>query len=163
MNFVLCYSLGSVPPAIVAIEVVPSPVDQLLPISEGLVNNVETTLRGIVQKAIDQSLFKFPSLKKAVETKVVSNIFDTKRDQTMQFIRQFIEMQKKNIDVVFAPVPYPDEISTWEATPVLPNKIHLCMVSQTMSHLKYLAKKLYPEQLITEMEGRDKRGNYKVS
>ena len=126
-------------------------------------NDVETTLRGIVQEAINQSLFKFPSLKKVVERTVVSNIFDTKRDQTMQFIRQFIEMQKKNIDVVFAPVPYPDELSTWDATPMLHNKIHPGMVSQTMSRLKYLAKKLYPAPLIEEIEGRDKRGGYKVS
>jgi len=142
---------------------VQSPVDQLIPISEKLVNDVETTLRGIVQKAIDQSLFNFPSLKKAVETRVVSNIFDTKRDQTMQFIRQFIEMQKKNADVVFAPVPYPDELSTWDATPMLHNKIHPCMVSQTMSHLKHLAQKLYPAPLIEEIKGRDKWGSYKVS
>ena len=125
--------------------------------------NVERTLQRIVQDAIEQSLSKFPSLKQAVEAKVVSKIFDTKREQTIQFIRQFLDMQKKSIDVVFAPIPFPDELRSWEATPMLNNKIHPCMVSRTMSHLKLLAEKLYPEQMIKEIESRDKRGSYKVS
>ncbi|KAJ7393238.1 hypothetical protein OS493_006207 [Desmophyllum pertusum] len=78
---------------------VQSPVDQLFPLSQSLVENVEVTLRKIVQKSIEHSLSKFPSLKQAVEAKVVSTIFDTKRDQTIQFIRQFLAMQKKRIDV----------------------------------------------------------------
>ena len=140
-----------------------SPVDQLMPISEGLVNNVEKTLRKIVQDAIDLSLSKFPTLKQAVEVKVVSKIFETKRDQTILFIQQFLEMQKKSTDVVFAPVPFPNEISTWDAVLTYQNKTHPCMVSQTMSHLKYLAKKLYPEKMIDEIESQNRRVNYKVS
>ena len=141
-----------------------SPVGQLIPISEALVNNVEETLRAIVQGAIDKSLSNFPTLKQAVEAKVVSKIFDTKREQTFQFIQQFLEMQKKSIDVVFAAVPFPDELSAWEATPITPSgKTHPSMTSKTMSHLKYLAKKLYPTQLMEEIEGRNSRGNYKVS
>ena len=140
-----------------------APVDQLMPISEGLVNNVEKTLRKIVQDAIDLSLSKFPTLKQAVEVKVVTKIFETKRDQTIMFIQQFLEMQKKSTDVVFAPVPFPNEISTWDAVTTHQNKTHPCMVSQTMSHLKYLAKKLYPEKMIDEIESQNRRGNYKVS
>ena len=52
-----------------------APVDQLLPISETLVNNVEETLRSIVQDAINESLSKFPKLKQAVEAKAVNKIF----------------------------------------------------------------------------------------
>ena len=142
-----------------------APVDQLLPISEGLVNNVEKTLRKIVQDAIELSLSKFPTLKQAVEAKVVSKIFDTKRDQTIQFIRQFLEMQKKSIDVVFAPVPFPDEISAWDAVKTLQKaETHPCMVSPMMSHLRHLAKKLYPKEMIEEIAGLNAsyRGNYKV-
>ena len=62
------------------------PVDQLLPLSENLVGNVETTLRDIVQRAIEKTLSKFPTLKQAVEAKVVSKIFDKKREQTTEFI-----------------------------------------------------------------------------
>ena len=142
---------------------VQSPVDQLIPITEGLVDSVEEALREIVQNAIDHSLDKFPSLKQAVEAKVVSKIFDTKQEQTTQFIRQFLEMQRKSIDDVFAPVLFPDELSTWEATTTLQNKTHPCMVSRTMRHLKDLSRKLYPKELIDEIEGRDQLGNYKVS
>ena len=45
-------------------EAVQSPVDQLIPITEGLVNNVEKTLRAIVQEAINESLSSFPTLNK---------------------------------------------------------------------------------------------------
>lgn len=76
-------------------ETVPSPVDQLLPISEKLVQDVEQSLQYIIQKAIDHSLAKFPKLKQAVESKVVSDIFDKKRDETTKFIGQFLQMQKK--------------------------------------------------------------------
>ncbi|KAL9971044.1 hypothetical protein ACROYT_G023527 [Oculina patagonica] len=131
-----------------------SPVDQLLPISENLVKTVETTLRKIVQRAITCSLDKFPTLKQAVEAKVVNKIFDTKRDQTTQFIKQFLEMQKKSIDQVFAPVPTPGEIHLWESYPMKEGKFHPCMSSKTMNHMKDLAKKLYPEQMVQEIEGR---------
>lgn len=151
---------GAMPAAVQKTEV-QSPVDQLIPITEDLVDNVEKALRKIVQGAIDHSLDKFPSLKQAVEAKVVNKIFDTKREQTIQFIRQFIEMQKKNIDDVFAPIPFPDELSTWEATPILHNKVHACMMSGTVRHLRDLSRKLYPKELIDEIEGRDKLGNYK--
>ncbi|KAJ7393249.1 hypothetical protein OS493_006218 [Desmophyllum pertusum] len=130
---------------------VQSPVDKLLPLSESLVYNVEVTLREIVQKSIEHSLSKFPSLKQAVEAKVVSKIFDTKRDQTIQFIRQFLAMQKKSIDLVYAPVPTPREISLWEDF-MEDGKFHPCMTSKTMSHMKDLAKKLYPEPLLKEIE-----------
>ena len=73
-------------------ELVQSPVDQLIPISTRLVNNVEKTLGTIVQDAINKSLSSFPTLKQVVEAKVVSKIFDTKREQTIQFIQQFLEM-----------------------------------------------------------------------
>lgn len=155
-------SKGSLPQRSELVEI-QAPVDQLIPISEGLVNNVEKTLRKIVQNAIERSLSKFPTLKQAVEAKVVSKIFETKRDQTILFIRQFLEMQKKSTDVVFAPVPFPNEISTWDAVKTLQNETHPCMVSQTMSHLKYLAKRLYPEEMIEEIESQNRRGNYKVS
>ena len=144
---------------------VQSPVDKLLPLSESLVYNVEVTLREIVQKSIEHSLSKFPSLKQAVEAKVVSKIFDTKRDQTIQFIRQFLAMQKKSIDLVYAPVPTPREISLWEDF-MEDGKFHPCMTSKTMSHMKDLAKKLYPEPLLKEIEtvtAHKTYVNYKVS
>ena len=150
-----------------------SPVDQLLPISQTLVQNVEETLRNIVQMTIERSLSKFPTLKQAVEAKVVNKIFDTKRDQTILFIRQFLEMQKKSIDVVFAPVPTPDEIDQWTSqTLTMSNglgKTHPCMTSKTMNHMKDLAEKLYPRQLVNEIEGHGNSSahtafvNYKVS
>ena len=142
-------------------EAVQSPVDQLIPITEELVNNVEKTLRAIVQEAINESLSSFPTLKQAVEAKVVSKIFDTKREETIKFIRQFLAMQKKSIDVVFAEVPFPDDLNAWEST--LANKTHPCNMSRTTAHLKYLAKKLYPKELMDEIEGRNLGGNYKVS
>ncbi|XP_073248801.1 uncharacterized protein [Porites lutea] len=142
-------------------EQVQSPVDQLIPISEALVNNVEQTLRAIVQDAIEKSLSNFPTLKQAVEAKVVSKIFDRKREQTIQFIQQFLAMQKKSTDLVFAAVPFPAELSAWETTPAHNNKTHPCMTSGTMSHLKDLAKKLYPSALMEEIECRNSRGNYK--
>ena len=144
-------------------EQVQSPVDQLIPISEALVNNVEQTLRAIVQDAIEKSLSNFPTLKQAVEAKVVSKIFDRKREQTIQFIQQFLAMQKKSTDLVFAAVPFPAELSAWETTPAHNGKTHPCMTSGTMSHLKDLAKKLYPSALMEEIECRSSRGNYKVS
>ena len=150
-----------------------SPIDQLLPISKDLVDNVENTLRNIVQKTIERSLSKFPTLKKAVEAKVVNTIFDQKRDQTMKFIQQFLEMQKKSIDLVFAPVPTPDEIDQWKSqTLTMSNglsKTHPCMTSKTMNHMKDLAAKLYPRQLVNEIEGHGNSSahtafvNYKVS
>ena len=135
---------------------VQSPVDQLFPLSEELVQNVEVTLRRIVQKAIEHSLFKFPSLKQAVEVKVVSKIFDKKRNKTIKFIRQFLEMQKKSIDLVYAPVPTPREISLWEDYRMNDGKSHPCMTSKTMSHMKDLADKLYPEPLVKEIVGQPK-------
>ena len=143
-------------------ELVQSPVDQLIPISTRLVNNVEKTLSTIVQDVINKSLSNFPTLKQVVEAKVVSKIFDTKREQTIQFIQQFLEMQKKSIDVVFAAIPFPDDLSSWEAILALNGKTHPCMMSRTMSHMKHLARKLYPSELMEEVEGRNSRGNYKV-
>ena len=126
----------------------------MLPLSEKLVSNVDSTLRDVVQKAIEETFSKFPTLKQAVEAKVVRKIFDEKREQTMEFIRQFLEMQKKSTDIVFAPIPTPTEINTWEAVPFKdPSKLHPCMMSKTTSHLKYLAKNLYPEKLLNEIEG----------
>ena len=151
---------------------VPSPIDQLLPISEKLVENVENALRSIVQKTIDGSLSKFPTIKKAVEAKVVNRIFDTKREQTIKFIRQFLEMQKKSTDVVFAPVPTPNEIDQWKSLTLTTregNKIHPCLTSKTMNHMKDLAEKLFPQQLVNEIEGHGNSSthtafvNYKVS
>ena len=149
-------------------ELVQSPVDQLIPISTHLVNNVEKTLRTIVQDAINKSLSSFPTLKQAVEAKVVSKIFDTKREQTIQFIQQFLEMQKKSIDDVFAPVPFPDELNSWETTLAYNSRTrdsfcHPCNTSPTTCHLKDLAKKLYPKELMEEIEGQNSRGSYKVS
>ena len=145
---------------------VKSPVDQLLPISETLVQNVEATLRNIVQMTIERCLSKFPTLKQAVEAKVVNEIFETKRDQTIQFIRQFLEMQKKSIDVVFAPVPTPHEMSVWESCLGRDNKNHPSMTSKMMSHMKDLGKKLYPDQLLSEMNNARSKThsfvNYKV-
>ena len=143
-------------------ELVQSPVDQLIPISTRLVNNVEKTLSTIVQDAINKSLSNFPTLKQVVEAKVVSKIFDTKREQTIQFIQQFLEMQKKSIDVVFAAIPFPDDLSYWETILALNGKTHPCMMSRTMSHMKHLARKLYPSELMEEVEGRNSGRNYKV-
>ena len=150
-----------------------SPVDQLLPISNDLVVNVVKTLRNIVKKTIEQSLSKFPTLKQAVEAKVVDTIFEKKREQTMEFIQQFLEMQKKSIDVVFAPVPTPDEIDQWTSQTLTMKdglrKTHPCMTSKTMNHMKDLAAKLYPRQLVNEIEGHGNSSahtafvNYKVS
>ena len=126
----------------------------MLPLSEKLVSNVDSTLRDVVQKAIEETFSKFPTLKQAVEAKVVRKIFDEKREQTMEFIRQFLEMQKKSTDIVFAPIPTPTEINTWEAVPFKDSsKLHPCMMSKTTSHLKYLSKNLYPEKLLNEIEG----------
>ena len=114
-------------------------------------------MRDIVQKAIEQALSKFPTLKQAVEAKVVSKIFDKKREQTTEFIRQFLEMQKKSTDIVFAPIPTPREISVWEGFPLVDrSKPHPCMTSKTTSHMKYLAKNLYPStpfSLLQEIDG----------
>ena len=134
-----------------------SPIDQLFPISKKLVENVQETLRNIVQKTIQRCLSKFPTLKTAVEAKVVNKIFETKRDQTIQFIRQFLEMQKKSIDVVFAPIPTPDEIDQWKSQKLTTREglstTHPCMTSKTMNHMEHLAEKLYPRHLVTEIEG----------
>ena len=115
---------------------------------------------------IERSLSKFPTLKQAVEAKVVNKIFDTKRDQTILFIRQFLEMQKKSIDVVFASVPTPHEMSLWESYPMKEGKSHPSMTSKMMNHMKDLGKKLYPDQLVNEIEARGKAlspySNYKV-
>ena len=145
---------------------VEAPVDQLLPISETLVKNVEETLRGIVQDAINESLFKFPTLKQAVEAKVVNKIFDTKRDQTIEFIKQFLQMQKMSTDIVFAPVPLPNELGVWDATLVTNSNrervSHPSMISKTMNHMKHLSSKLYPDDVITDIESTGAIGNYKV-
>ena len=145
---------------------VKAPVDQLLPISVELVNNVEETLRGIVQDAINKSLSKFPTLKQAVEAKVVNKIFDTKRDQTIEFIKQFLEMQKMSTDVVFAPVPLPDDLDEWDATLVTNSHrkeiSHPCMISKTMNHMKHLSSKLYPDDVITNIENTEGNGDYEV-
>ena len=141
-------------------------MDQLLPISEALVKNVEETLRGIVQDAIDESLSKFPTLKQAVEAKVVNKIFDTKRDQTIEFIKQFLQMQKMSTDVVFAPVPLPNDLNIWDATFVNNSTrervSHPSMISKTMNHMKYLSSKLYPDDVITDIENTEATSNYKV-
>lgn len=134
---------------------VKSPVDQLIPITENLVKNVEKTLREIVQGAINENFSKFPTALKVVETNVVNKIFKTKRKQTTAFIQQFIEMQKKSIDRVFAPVPFPDELKTWDSTLLQNRKPHPCMESPMMFQLKSLAVKLYPEGVIKDIE----RGN----
>ena len=129
-------------------------------------NKVEETLRGIVQDAINESLSKFPTLKQAVEAKVMNKIFDTKRDQTIEFIKQFLEMQKMSTDVVFAPVPLPSELVVWDAT-LVTNSItertrHPSMISKTMNHMKHLSSKLYPYDVIRDIETTGTNGNYKV-
>ncbi|XP_068700226.1 uncharacterized protein [Montipora foliosa] len=148
---------------------VEAPVDQLLPKAESLVNNVEKTLRRIVQNAINDCLSKFPSLKQAVEAKVVNKIFDTKRDQTIVFIRQFLEMQKMSIDVVFAEIPLPTDINTWELVMatnennvgrVVTKIPHPCMMSSTMKQMKHLAAKLYPDKIMKEIEDASAPGYY---
>ena len=145
---------------------VEAPVDQLLPISVELVNDVEKTLRNIVQDAINESLSKFPTLKQAVEAKVVNKIFDKKRDQTIEFIKQFLEMQKMSTDVVFAPVPLPNDLGVWDATlvtnPHMQKVPHPSMISKTMNHMKHLSKKLYPDYVIRDIENTGANDNYKV-
>ncbi|CAH3193860.1 unnamed protein product [Porites evermanni] len=140
---------------------VKSPVDQLIPITENLVKNVEKTLREIVQRAINENFSKFPTALKVVETNVVNKIFKTKRKQTTTFIQHFIEMQKKSIDRVFAPVPFPDELKIWDSTLLQNRKPHPCMESPMMFHLKSLAEKLYPEGMIKDIERGNNQGNFK--
>ncbi|XP_067050204.1 uncharacterized protein [Acropora muricata] len=129
---------------------VDAPVDQLLPMSEALVNNVQKTLCDIVRDATNKSLSEFPALKKAVKAKVVNKIFDTKRDQTIEFIKQFLEMQKMSTDVVFAPVPLPNELDIWYGT-LLNNsnrdRVSYAGISKTMDHMKELSPKLYPDDV----------------
>lgn len=142
-----------------------SPVDQLLPIAKNLVRQVQDTLREIVQKTIERSLSKFPNLKQAVEAKVVHKIFETKRDQTILFIQQFLEMQKQSIDVKFAPVPTPQEMNVWESYPMKDNKSHPSMTSKLMSRMNDLGKKLYPDQLVSEINkprSKTSLANFKV-
>ena len=79
------------------------------------------------------------------------------------FIQQFIEMQKKSSDKVFAPVPFPDELKTWDSTLLQNRKPHPCMESPMMFHLKSLAEKLYPEGMIKAIERGNNQGNFKVS
>ncbi|XP_015766396.1 PREDICTED: dynamin-related protein 1A-like isoform X6 [Acropora digitifera] len=138
-----------------------APVDQLLPISETLVNNVEETLRGIVQDAINESLSDFPTLKQAVEAKAVNKIFETKRDQTIEFIKQFLAMQRMSTDVVLAPVPPPDDLRMWETTYGINREDHASLTSKTMSHMKYLSKKLYPADVTRDIKSTGDSGNYK--
>ena len=105
--------------------------------------------------------------------KVVNTIFDTKREQTIKFIRQFLEMQKKSTDEVFAPVPTPNEIDQWKSLTLTTregSKIHPCLTSKTMNKMKDLAEKLFPQQLVNEIEGHGNSSthttafvNYKVS
>ena len=125
-------------------------------------NNVEETLRGIVQDAINESLSDFPTLKQAVEAKAVNKIFETKRDQTMEFIKQFLAMQRMSTDVVLAPVPPPDDLRMWETTYGINREDHASLTSKTMSHMKYLSKKLYPADVTRDIKSTGDSGNYKV-
>ena len=141
-------------------------MDQLLPISVALVKNVEETLREIVQDAINKGLSKFPTLMQVVRAKVVNKIFNTKRAQTIEFIKQFLQMQKMSTDIVFAPVPLPNELGVWDATLVTNSNrervSHPSMISKTMNHMKHLSSKLYPHDVITDIESTGAIGNYKV-
>ena len=125
-------------------------------------NNVEETLRGIVQDAINESLSDFPTLKQAVEAKAVNKIFETKRDQTIEFIKQFLAMQRMSTDVVLAPVPPPDDLRMWETTYGINREDHASLTSKTMSHMKYLSKKLYPADVTRDIKSTGDSGNYKV-
>ncbi|XP_015766392.1 PREDICTED: dynamin-related protein dnm1-like isoform X3 [Acropora digitifera] len=135
---------------------VDAPVDQLLPISEALVNKVEKTLCDIVQDATNKSLSKFPALKKAVKAKVVNKIFDTKRDQTIEFIKQYLEMQKMSTDTVLAPIPLPNELGMWDATLVNNSNrervSNASMISKTMNQMKQLSSKLYPDDVARDIK-----------
>ena len=130
-------------------------MDQLLPISVALVNNVEETLREIVQDAINKGLSKFPTLKQVVKAKVVNKIFDTKRAQTIEFIKQFLEMQKTSTDVVLPPIPLPNELHIWDATFVNNSNRervrHPSMISKTMNHVKHLSWKMYPDDITRDI------------
>ena len=141
-------------------------MDQLLPISVALVNNVEETLREIVQDAINKGLSKFPTLKQVVKAKVVNKIFATKRAQTIEFIKQFLEMQKTSTDVVLPPIPLPDELDTWDATLVtITNRErvrHPSMVSKTMNHVKHLSSKMYTDDITSDIESAGLSRNHKV-
>ena len=141
-------------------------MDQLLPKSEDLVDKVEKTLRDIVQDAINKSLSKFPKLKEAVEMKVVVKIFDTKRDQTIEFIKQFLEMQKMSTDDVLAPVPLPNELGIWDA-PLVTNSnreevSRPSMIFKTMNHMRHLSSKLYPNEVTRDMKNAGPSGSNKV-
>ena len=140
-------------------------MDQLLPMSEALVNNVQKTLCDIVRDATNKSLSEFPALKKVVKAKVVNKIFDTKRDQTIEFIKQFLEMQKMSTDVVFAPVPLPNELDIWYGT-LLNNsnrdRVSYAGISKTMDHMKELSPKLYPDDVARAIKSTGSIRNDKV-
>ena len=141
-------------------------MDQLLPISVALVKNVEETLREIVQDAINKGLSKFPTLMQVVRAKVVNKIFNTKRAQTIEFIKQFLEMQKISTDVVLAPVPPPNDLKIWEATYVTNRNRevvdHPSMTSKTMSHMKHLSSKMYTNDITRDIESPGLSSNDKV-
>ena len=141
-------------------------MDQLLPISEALVNKVEKTLCDIVQDATNKSLSKFPALKKAVKAKVVNKIFDTKRDQTIEFIKQYLEMQKMSTDTVLAPIPLPNELGMWDATLVNNSNrekvSNASMISKTMNQMKQLSSKLYPDDVARDIKSAGSIRNDKV-
>lgn len=131
---------------------IPSPIDQLLSISEKLVTGVDKTLQDIVYGVVDEKLIQFPKLKEIVKVRVVRKTFREKCELTKDFIRQFLEMQKQNVDEVSAPIPLPSEIRGWESFRMSNGRANPCMESKTMKRLKYLAEKVYPEELISGIQ-----------
>ena len=129
-------------------------------------NNVKETLREIVQDAINKGMSKFPTLKQVVKAKVVNKILDTKRAQTIEFIKLFLEMQKMSTDVVLPPVPLPDELDVWDSTYVTYSNRervrHPSMISKTMNHVKHLSPKMYPDDITRDIESAGPSSNDKV-
>ena len=148
-------------------RILQSPVDELLPICQKLVKDVEAKLKEIVEGAIEACLATFPSLKLAVKTRSVLQIFETKRSETEVFIKQFVQMQKKSVDHLAVKIPLPDEITQWKSCYVSlphskPATTHPVMNSPMMSQLNHLSQRLYPEEVLEKINETSLKGSYRV-
>lgn len=151
-------------------SVLQSPVDELLPICQKLVKEVEAKLKEIVGGAIEDCLATFPDLKLAVKTRNILQIFETKRSETEMFIKQFVQMQKKSVDHLAVRIPLPDEITQWKSCYVsLANTrspiatAHPVMDSPMMSQLNHLSQRLYPKEVLEKIDKTSLKGlSYRV-
>ena len=148
-------------------RILQSPVDELLPICQKLVKEVEAKLKEIVGGAIEDCLATFPDLKLAVKTRNILQIFETKRSETEMFIKQFVQMQKKSVDHLAVKIPLPDEITQWKSCYVSlphskPATTHPVMNSPMMSQLNHLSQRLYPEEVLEKINETSLKGSYRV-